>query len=106
MIFEIKSYKRFNVKTTKNVKKFCCRIYATYSTWFTIFDRDTTWVRMTEFYYHNIKCVTKTKEAQKQYSYYKKILKWWENKCVDVRHQITSCQQQDNKINETIFEQI
>ena len=31
-ISEIKSYKKFNVKTIKNVKKFCRRIYATYLT--------------------------------------------------------------------------
>ena len=89
-IFEIESCKRFNIKTTKNVRKFCRRIYATYSTWFTIFDRDTTQIRMTEFYHHNIKCATKTEKTRKQYSHYKKILKWWENKRVDVKHQITS----------------
>ena len=105
-IFEIKNYKKFNVKITKNVKKFCRRIYAIYSTWFTIFDHDTTRVKMIEFYHHNIKCATKTKEIQRQYSHYEKILKRWENKRVDVRHQITSYRRQNNKINETIFERI
>ena len=41
-IFKIKNYKKFNFKIIKNIKKFCCKIYAIYSTWFTIFNRDTT----------------------------------------------------------------
>ena len=30
---------------------------------------------MTEFYHYNIKCATKIEKIQKQYSYYKMILK-------------------------------
>ena len=74
-IFKIENYERFNIKTTKNVRKFCRRIYATYSTWFTIFDRDTTRIKMTEFYHYNIKCATKIKKIRKQYSHYEEILK-------------------------------
>ena len=106
LIFKIKSCEKFNVKTTKNVKRFCRRIYATYLTWFIIFDCNTTRIKMTEFYYYNIKCATKTKETQKQYSYYEEILKQWKNKRVDVKYQITLCRQRNNKINETIFERI
>ena len=32
LIFEIKNYKRFNFKTTRNIKKFRRKIHATYST--------------------------------------------------------------------------
>ena len=105
-IFEIESYKRFNFETTKNIKRFRCRIHATYSTWFIIFNRDTIWVKMIKFYHHNIECATKTKKTRKQYSYYETILKLWENKRVDVRHQITSRRRRNNKINEAIFERI
>ena len=30
LIFEIKNYKKFNFKIIKNIKKFRCRIHATY----------------------------------------------------------------------------
>ena len=105
-IFEIKSYKRFNLETIKNIRKFRRKIYATYSTWFTIFDCDTTWIKMTKFYHYNIECAIKTEKARKQYLHYETILKLWKNKRVDVRHQITLHQWQNNKINETIFEWI
>ena len=103
---EIESYEKFNFKITRNIKRFRCRIHATYSTWFTILNRDTAWARMTRFYHHSIECATKTEEIRRQYSHYEAILKLWENKRVDVRHQITSRQRQNNKINETIFERI
>ena len=31
-IFKIKNYKKFNVETIKNVRRFCRKIYATYLT--------------------------------------------------------------------------
>ena len=105
-IFKIKSYERFNLKITRNIRRFRCRIHVTYSTWFTIFNRDTTWVKMTEFYHHNIECATKTEKTRKQYSHYETILKLWENKHVNVRHQITSRQRRNNKINKMIFKRI
>ena len=105
-ISEIENCKKFNFKTTKNIRRFRHRIHATYSTWFTILNRDTTWVRMTEFYHHNIECAIKTEETRKQYSHYETILKLWENKRVDVKYQITSRQRRSNKTNETIFERI
>ena len=105
-ILKIKNCERFNFKTIRNIRKFRRRIHATYSTWFIIFNCDTTWVKMTEFYHHNIECATKTEEARKQYSHYETILKLWENKRVDVKHQITSRQWRNNKINKTIFERI
>ena len=105
-IFEIENYEKFNFEITKNIKRFRRRIHATYSTWFTIFNRDTTWIKMTKFYHHNIKCAIKTKETRKQYSHYEAILKLWKNRRVDVRHQITSRQRQNNKINEMIFKWI
>ena len=105
-IFEIKSCKKFNLEITKNIRKFCCRIHVTYSTWFTIFNYDTTWIKMTEFYHYNIECATKTEKARRQYSHYETILKLWKDKRVDVKHQITSRRRQSNKINETIFERI
>ena len=61
---------------------------------------------MTKFYYHNIKCATKTKEIQKQYSHYKVILKLWKDKRVNVKYQITSRQRRSNKINKMIFKWI
>ena len=103
---EIENCEKFNLETTRNIKKFRRRIHATYLTWFTILNHDTTWVRMTEFYHHNIECATKTKETRKQYSHYEAILKLWKNKRVDVRHQITSRQRRNNKINEAIFKRI
>ena len=105
-ISEIKSCEKFNFEIIKNIKRFRCRIHATYSTWFTIFNRDMTWIKMTEFYHHNIECATKTEEIRKQYSHYKAILKLWENKRVNVKHQITLRRRQSNKINKTIFEWI
>ena len=65
LIFKIESCEKFNLKTIRNIKKFRRKIYVTYSTWFIILNRDTTWIKMTKFYYHNIKCATKTKEIQK-----------------------------------------
>ena len=105
-IFKIENCEKFNFKTIKNIKRFRCRIHATYSTWFIIFNYDTTWVRMTEFYHHNIECATKTEKAWKQYSHYKTILKLWESRRVNVKHQITSRRQQNNKINEAIFKRV
>ena len=105
-ISEIENCERFNLEIIRNIKRFRCRIHATYSTWFTIFNRDTTWVRMTEFYHHSIECATKTEETQRQYSHYEAILKLWKSRRVDVKHQITSRRRRNNKINETIFERI
>ena len=105
-IFEIENCERFNLETIKNIRRFRRKIHATYSAWFTILNRDTTWVRMTEFYHHNIKCAIKTEETRRQYSHYETILKLWENKRVDVRHQITSRRRRNNKINKAIFERI
>ena len=105
-ISEIKYYKKFNIEITKNVEKLCRRIYIIYLTWFIIFDHNTTRIKITRFYHYNIKCITKIKEIQKQYLHYKIILKRWENKRVNVKHQITSRQQQNNKINEIIFKWI
>ena len=31
-IFEIENYEKFNFKTIKNIKRFRCKIHATYST--------------------------------------------------------------------------
>ena len=105
-IFEIENCEKFNIEIIRNVERFCRRIYATYSTWFIIFDRDITRIKMTKFYHYNIKCATKTEEIRRQYSHYEKILKRWENKRVDVRHQITSRWRRNNKINETIFKRV
>ena len=91
LIFEIKNYEKFNFKIIRNIKKFRCKIHATYLTWFTIFNYDITWVKMTEFYHHNIECATKIKKIWKQYLHYETILKLWENKRVNVKYQITSC---------------
>ena len=105
-IFEIKNYKKFNFKIIRNIKKFRRKIHATYLTWFTIFNRDTTWVKMTKCYHHNIECAIKTKKIRKQYSHYEVILKLWENKRVNVKYQITSRWRRNNKINKTIFKRI
>ena len=105
-ISEIKNYKRFNFEIIRNIKRFRRKIHATYSTWFTIFNCNTIWIKMTKFYHYNIKCATKTKEIRRQYSHYEAILKLWKNKCVDVKHQITSRWRRNNKINKVIFEQV
>ena len=53
-IFKIENCEKFNIKIIKNVEKFHCKIYATYSIKFTIFNHDMTRVKMTKFYHHNI----------------------------------------------------
>ena len=105
-ISEIKNDKKFNFEIIKNIRRFRRKIYVTYLTWFTILNYDTTWIKMTESYHHNIKYATKTKKIQRQYLHYEMILKLWENKRVNVKHQITSRQRRSNKINEMIFKRI
>ena len=31
-IFEVENYEKFNIEITRNIKRFCRKIYATYST--------------------------------------------------------------------------
>ena len=64
-IFKIENCEKFNFKIIKNIKRFRCKIHVIYSTWFTIFNCDTTWVKMTKFYHYNIECATKTEKIRK-----------------------------------------